>query len=1079
MTDTDIQSWLAGRGLNRFQRLFEQHAIDLDVLTSLTDADLSEMGIALGDRRRILGAIKGIAPVPTKRDGDTTERCQVTVLFCDLVGFTHFADQLDPEDLAPLTKRYMTTCQTVVERWGGHIANYMGDGLMAYFGWPQAHEDAAARAVFAGLDIVRDVAQLIGPDDAPLAARVGLSTGIVLVGQKMGEGELKLDSIFGTPPNLAARLEALAEPGEVLADAATRALVGDLQVMALQRGPQAIRGFRDPVEVFALRSPPAVMKPRRPLDWVAPVGRPAVVGRDDVLDQMTQLLTRMEPKQPATFMHVEGEAGIGKSHLVTHFLRQCDDEGLRVVPLQCWEYHSQSPMTPVIDYLNTKAGASPEASVADRKQAFERLALESRANPSLFVEDLGDLLGLAEKPEGVGPGTRRKCWYQALGQGLQALSFKKPLVMLIEDMHWADTATIDFLHYLAGLDKLNVFVLTTGRPGFCPDWADAERLDIRLKRLSASASDDLVRGVAATAELDETLLAQIVAASDGVPLFAAELTRAVLSQGSSALENDRLDIPPTLQGVLMARLASTGSAKPVAQFASCLGRVFHREVLHAASGQSARNIDEALNTLVNCHILEPAEGDQPGMFGFAHALLQEQAYESQPKSRRKTAHAAIARVLQSRPNANPLVLASHLTAAGSEWEAAQAWRKAAEAAVRKSAHREAVSLYSTALELVRKVPDQDGAILFETQVLLALGPLQLSLEGYGAETVQDIYDRARELSEQLNDPKERFTALGGQWLFHHMRAEYGRAAGLAKELVALATGMGAWATLEAQRATGATAFLRGDLATARRSFRAAIADPEQAQGSEVSIFGDTPRLACLCYLASTEWMMGNQVGSSIMADSALEDAVAHDQPFSLARALSFNSFTLHLQREFEALMELTDRCIQHSDKHEFPFHGGVARILKGWALVETGEPDGGRVLLDEGLDQYHQSKSRMLKGWFTTLSAEAALGAGDINQAQHLLDQADALIIQSGETISRPEVLRVQGRLARQTGDDRAAAAAFEDAYHTARRINATALALRAAELWREVDPEAEAHVIAARKRLDVGQAYLPQPSLA
>ncbi|MEM1302557.1 MAG: AAA family ATPase, partial [Pseudomonadota bacterium] len=906
-----------------------------------------------------------------------------------------------------------------------------------------AYEDAAARAVFAGLDIVREVGELIGPDDKPLAARVGLSTGLVLVGHKMGEGPLKVDSIFGTPPNLAARLEALAEPGEVLSDAATRALIKDLHVVSLRRGPQAIKGFRDAVEVFALRAPPAIMQPRRPMDWVAPAGRPDVVGRDDTLGCLRKLLTTMKPGQPARFVHVTGEAGIGKSHVATHFLRECDSQGMRVVPMQCWPYHTDSPMNPVIEYLNTKAGASPEASPDDRRQAFEKLAREAHADPSLFTQELGDLLGVADRPHGVGPETRRRSWYRALGGGLQALSQKVPVILLLEDMHWSDAATIDFLHYLAALEQLNVYVLTTGRPECLPDWAAGRRVDIALDKLSASASNDLVRGVAATAELDETVKRKIVAASDGVPLFAAELTRAVLSQGLASDGLDRFDIPSTLQGVLSTRLASTGSAKPVAQFAACLGRVFHREILHAASGQSAKVIDAALAKLVECQIIEPAEGDQPGVYGFSHVLLQERAYQSQPKSKRRATHAAIARVLQNRRNANAMLVASHLTAAGSDWDAAHYWRKAGDAAVRQSAHREAVSLYSTALELVRKVPHEDGAALFETQVLLALGPLQLSIDGYGAEVVQNTYDRARTLAETLDDRQQRFTAVGGQWLFHHMRADYAHASELALDLVDLASGLGAWATLEAQRAAGATAFLRGDLATARRSFRAAIADPEQANGNKASVFGDAPRLACLCYLASTEWMMGNADGSSIMADNALEDAVAHQQPFSLARALSFNSFTLHLQREFDALFDLTDRCIHLSDKYEFPFHGGVARIIKGWSLVETGSTEIGREMLQQGLDLYLQSRSRMLKGWFTTLAAEAALGAGQMDEAETLLEQADTLITQTGETISRPEVLRVQGRMAQVMGDMRAASAAYEDAYHTARRIRATALALR------------------------------------
>lgn len=1061
-----VENWLRAHGLEKYAPRFVEHEIGLDILGTLTDEDLREIGLPMGARKRVLKALSGNGAVPVaEARPDESERRHITVLFCDLVDYTGLTARMDPEDLGALMTGFVGTCRAEVARWGGQVGNYLGDGLLVYFGWPQAFEDAPQRAAHAALALIKATGRLRDPQGGPLQVRVGMATGLVLVGSKLKAGAGELDTVFGETPNLAARLETLAAPGEVLLDAATAALLPLGRFARSDLGAKKLKGLAQPVRVWRLDG--AERRNAAHPDQVLRLGEAPIEGRDAPLAQLGAHWRIAAAGQGLRLVTLAGEAGIGKSHMAAHFIRQCAADGGRVHELHCWPYNDNATLYPIVAWLYDRSGVRPTDPVEIRRAAFDRLATRIGIAPAVFLEGLGDLLDLAPPPAEHNAEMRRVAWFEATTAVLRAFCAEAPLLLVFEDMHWSDGLTERLIASLAeSCADLRLMILATTRPDAAPDWtglAAANHLD--LSRLSRDAAARMVDQLAAPRRLDPGVRDRIVDTSDGVPLFIAELTRDILDRAGEASDDGAaLTIPATLQGVLSARLDSAQSAKPAAQVASCIGRVFDTALLAQVMRLDATAVQSRIDALVDLALIEPLEGDA-GRYIFRHALIQEAAYQSQPRARRRTVHGRIADALATVEGADPRLLAHHLTTAERLEEAVARWHEAGDRAVRRSALGEANGLFRRGLDLLDRLPRARTHDRKRLALLLALGPVLSAHDGYGAETVGDLYAEAARLADDIGGSADRFAVRRGLWLYRQMSAQYAAAETAAQDMLALTAGEAADAAsaLEARRALGATAFMLGKLDVARQHLEAAIEGYAAGVGSgNAKLYGDDPGLACMAYLSSALWYLGDPEAARTCCADMLRMARELGHPFSMARSLTFSAFTYHLMEDYDLLLPTAEQAALHADRYEFPFHAGVGRILWGWGLCRQGASQRGWAIVEEGYRQYSVSGSHMLQPLYLSLMAGVFRNCGEHDRAWDYSQQAIAHLDRSQEDLVKPEVLRLHGELMAERGDRSGGLRLLRAAASLAGLQNSRFCALRALTSAVQLDPRRSAELARA-----------------
>jgi len=749
----NLQSWLSGIGLGSHADSFVSNGIDWDVLLELTEADLRELGLSLGDRKRLLRAVVGLrrdrpategaeaAPVAIAK---AAERRQITVMFVDLVGSTPMSEKLDPEDMREVLRVFHEGCAEAIDLEDGHIARYMGDGILVYFGYPRAHEDDAARAVRAGLGIVDGLAArneaLLARYDVRLQVRIGIHTGLVVVGE-VGAGSARdREAIVGETPNVAARLQGQAEPDTVVVSAATRRLIEGLFSFE-DVGSRALKGVSSLIRIFRV-----VQQAETPDRFTVRAGRglTPLVGRAAELDMLRQRWEQAREGEMRCVLLV-GEAGIGKSRVVHAFREGLTEQPHQIVRWHCSSYHRNSAFFPVITWLCRSLGIDP---LGDHARGVAKLG---EAIQSLEVADpdvprtLATLLGLAVEEgaaqEASGLAYRRRL-LDALSVTIRAMAQRQALFMVVEDAHWADPSTLDLLRELQErLAVCRLLVLVTARPEFRPDWHYPQFIQVNLDRLSRRDRQAMIEELTAGKALPDFVLDQIVVRTDGVPLFVEELTRTVLEEniwrdaGSHyELEGpfQGITIPDSLQGSLLARLDRLDSAaKEIAQIGATIGREFNRDLLRSVAQQEDELLDDGLEQLVAADIVQPVW--QPAIggkaFSFRHALIQDAAYQSLLLARRRQYHAAIARILPvDFPEiavAQPELVAQHLTSADQVEPAIEAWQRAADSAIHRGAYAEARAHALRGLDLARRLPDDALRARRAVPLLLVRGRVEI------------------------------------------------------------------------------------------------------------------------------------------------------------------------------------------------------------------------------------------------------------------------------------------------------------------------------------------------------------------
>ncbi len=768
----ELETWLARLGLAPLAPVLKANDIDLDILPALSEADLEKLGLSLGHRRKLLRAVgdlsatvsptsePGAEPPPCRSPGASAERRQLTVMFCDLVGSTALSRRLDPEDLSEVIRSYQDMVSGVVARHGGYVANFLGDGIVAYFGWPHADEDDAAQAIRAGLDAAEKVRQLLHGEGEPLRARVGIASGTVVVGDAETAGRRQTGAVAGDTPNLAARLQALAEPDQVVIDELTRQLVG-AGFLLEDLGPQALKGIAEPVRpsrVLAERAMESRFEARQ--DRLTPF-----IGREQ---EMALLLERFERAAAGEGQAVllSGEAGIGKSRLVQALCEHLSSRPHTRMRMQCSPFHTTSTLHPVIRHLEYAAGFQPEDGPEARLRKLEALLRQAGNDPAAGLAALGPLLLL---PVSDGPASleltveqRQARALQALVDQLLGLAAQRPVLFILEDTHWIDPATRELMaRTLARLAEARILMVITHRPDWQSDWARHPQVTaLTLNRLSRGQGAEIARAAAADA-LSEEIVARILQRADGVPLFIEELTRSVVETGDARGDSS---VPETLQASLLARLDRLGpEIKEIAQIAAVIGREFGSELLGRVAGKSRDALDPMIERLVASHIALPT-GAVPGRaFSFRHALIQDAAYQSLLLSRRRQYHSEIAHALEERfpeiAESQPELIAQHYTTAVAPEQAIAYWVKAGERALARSAFLEPLAHFEQALQLARSLPESPGQSRQMLNLLLRVGEAHLRVQHL--EAAAHTFNEAAGLARSLDSPADLARAALG------------------------------------------------------------------------------------------------------------------------------------------------------------------------------------------------------------------------------------------------------------------------------------------------------------------------------
>lgn len=807
----DIGEWLVALGLGKYANAFAENEIDFDVLPHLTDEDLKEIGIALGARRKLLAAVAHLAfqtesqPKPNSNRvvAAEAERRQLTVMFCDLAGSTALSERLDPEDLREVLRAYQEKCAEAVGRYDGYIAKYIGDGLLVYFGYPQAHEDDPQRAVRAGLEIVAEVDKLSerlrDSLNVKLAVHLGIHTGLVVVGEMGAGGERERMAIVGETPNIAARLEGLAQPGSVLISETTHGLTDGLFVCE-SLGAQSMKGISKPVQVYRVKEETGA---RSRFEAAASRGLMPLVGREQ---EMALLLDRWEQAKEGEGQVVllSGEAGIGKSRIARMLRDRVASEDHVRLRYQCSPYHTNSALHPIIEQLERAAGFVRDDSFDIRLNKLQSLLSQATIDSAQFVPLLAALLSIPTgdrfAPLDMSAEVQKERTLAALIDQMNGLAAQRPILILFEDAHWIDPTSQELLDLMVDrTQSIKALTLITYRPVYDAPWGGHPHVtSLTLNRLGRRQSQRMVGALTAHKPLPDEVLDQILAKTDGVPLFVEELTRTVLEAGLLREEKDRyeltaplptLAIPATLHDSLMARLDRLSPIKEIAQTAAAIGREFSHELLSRVSSATDDELADAIAQLANAELIFRRGTKPHAIYIFKHALVRDAAYESLLKSKRQELHGHIAQIIEhdypERIEEEPELLAYHFTEAGLAEPAIAYWKKAGLRAMERSGNVEAVAHLTKGLELFLTLADASERPQDELSLQAPLGSALTSAKGYSAPETGEALARARDLCRKVGNTPRTFEVLYGVWNYHFVAGEVRNAYEIAEECLNL------------------------------------------------------------------------------------------------------------------------------------------------------------------------------------------------------------------------------------------------------------------------------------------------------
>jgi predicted ATPase/class 3 adenylate cyclase len=1078
---TGIAEWLASIGLGEYAQRFGDNAIDLSVLRDLTEQDLKDLGVLLGHRRKMLRAIAelkgdvlrtsqaGTKPAP--RDG--AERRQLTVMFCDLVGSTALSARLDPEDLRVVIGAYLACVAEVIARNEGVIARYMGDGVLAYFGYPQAHEDDAEQATRAGLALVDAVANLQTDIAAGLQVRVGIATGMVVVGDLTGEGAAKEQGVIGETPNLAARLQALAEPGTVLISESTHRLTdGHFDYRNL--GSVALKGWVEPIPAWQVLGATGV---ESRFEAQHKTRLTPLIGRDEEFELLLrrwQLAKRGE----GCVVVLTGEPGIGKSHIALALEERLESEPHITLRHFCSAHHTNSALYPFIRQLERASRFERSDSPAEKFAKLEALLKRSGADADRVVAPLANLLSLPlndryHVPE-MSPQKRKEMTLAALLAQLGGLAARQAVFVIFDDVHWADPTSLELLTLtLEQVQRLPVLLLITARPEFTPPWpGHAHMTTVSLTRLNRNDGAALIGRVTGGKTLPKEVMNQILARTDGVPLFVEELTKSVLETGLLKERDDHyvlshplpsMAIPTTLHASLMARLDRLAPVREVAQIGSVVGREFSYELLSTVAGLPKEALEEALAQLVRSELVF-CRGQLPqAVYTFKHALVRDAAYSGLLRSRRAALHATIADAFEQRfpeiVEAQPETLAHHLTEAGLFEKAEAYWLQAGKKAAVRSANLEAIAHLERGIEALGHLPDGRRKDRLELDFQFVLGTCLIATQGPASNKAMATFSRARELCERLGGPPEQLQVMFWLTTASVIRGELPLAQEMIVALLQLTEARGDRpALLNAMRGQAMIRLFMGHASAARELLERAV-EAFNASSEEERLAaraaGQDAGVADLALMSWSLWLLGHADTAITRLVAAIQRADAIDHPHSQAYACYYASVLHALRGEFLTAQGYAERCLTLSEEHGFRQWRGLAHAIRGICVSLLDPSSGALEEIRAALDEYRSAGYQLGITALYVLLCPALLSSHKYEAALEMIEQGLATVNRNSERIFEAELYRLKARALLVHGAPEArieAQSLLDQALTTARSQRAKALELRAtkdlAALW-------------------------------
>jgi class 3 adenylate cyclase/predicted ATPase len=1021
-------------------------------------------------------------------------------MFCDLVGSTALSAQLDPEDLREVVRQYQQTCAEVLHRHEGYIAQYLGDGLLVYFGYPSAHEDDARRAVRAGLEIIGALRGQETGDGGrirrqPLQVRIGIHTGLVVVGE-IGSNEKRELLALGETPNVAARIQGLAEPNTIIISAATQRLIGG-QFECQPFGSHLLKGIDTPIAVYHVQSERQSGGYLEGRTTLTPL-----VGREQEIGLLFDRWEQVKEGRGQVVL-LSGEPGIGKSRLAYTLREHVTSEGSLLFEARCSPYHQHSALYPLIDVLQRILLFTQQESDDEKVRKLERaLVLYNMKETLPFFTALFSLPTSSQyTPLNLTPQKQKERTLQALLQLLVAQAERQATVSVWEDLHWADPSSLEFLTLLVEqIPTTKLLLVLTFRPEFTLPWKPHSHItQLTLNRLGKRQVEAMIEKVGMGKELSLEVIEQIHIKTDGVPLFVEELTKSVIesvesigsigSIGSPHRTSLQLAIPATLQEALLARLDRLSTARQIAQLGATLGREFSYELLRAVAPVSATDLQTSLSKLVEAEILYQRGVGEHARYFFKHALIQDTAYQSLLKSTRQQYHQQIARVLENRfPDTKatqPELLAHHYTEANLIEQAIPYWQQAGQKSTQRSAHAEAISYLTKGLEMLKTLPDTPERTQQDLTLQIALGESLIVMKGFAAPEVEQAYTRAQEICRQVGETPQLFSVLEGLSSFYMVRTEYKTSHKLRSQCLTLAQRLQDPALLlRAHQELGGCLCMYGEFATALEHFDQAIAlyNPQQ---HHLLAFRKvySQNLGAWAQLA-----LGYSDQAQKRNHEALILARELPSPFERAYAL-FHTAIFHLyRREGPTAQELSEEAITLATELGFSMILAWATITRGWALAEQGEEEEGIAQMRQGLAALRSTGAELSRPVWLGAMAEACGKVGQVEEGLSLLVEALAAVDKTGECLSEVELHRLRGELTLQQENQKAkgkrqkseipdpksqilepqleAEACFLKAIEIAQRQQAKSWELRAstslARLWQQQGKRVEAHKLLA-----------------
>ena len=983
------------------------------------------------------GAVATVAPRVE------AERRHLTVVSCDFVGLRDLATRLDPEELRTVIGACHACCYQAAARWDGTVARFADDGATIHFSYPQAHEDDAERAVRAGLDLIARIKRLEAGRNIALATRIGIATGLVVLGElsgASGNGTAHDRAAFGQAPALAAALRSVTEPDTVLIAASTHGLLGGLfEYQAV--GPLALDGFPSTVPAWLITSANVV---ESRFDALHKTRLTPFSGREEELALLLRQWCKARAGEGRVVL-ISGEPGIGKSRIVAH-LAECITEQERYTRLlyQCSPYYRDTslyPFTGQLERYAVIASDDPPTRRLDKLEAIVAIRGPSRQSAMpLLAALLAIPTGERYPPITLTPMQQRRQTLAALLDQLEALAQRQPVLLVFEDVHWADPTSIELLDLMVERTRrLAILTLITFRPEFEPSWAGLANVSaLTLQRLGRRDVQAIVGGVAEGRTLPSEVMEQIVSKADGVPLFIEELTKAILESGLLTKDESSyqlsgplplLAIPLTLQDLLMARLDRLGPAKEIAQIGAAIGREFPYDLLRAVARIDDMALRDALDRLEVAELASSRGKPPKAVYTFKHALVQDAAYGTLLRSRRQHLHGEITSTIeQAFPEIvemQPEILARHCAEAGLGEKAQEYWRAAGEQAVRRASNREAIGHFRQALALNEKLPPDIGRSRAELAILSQLGPALMSVHGFSAPEVGVVFERAVDLARQLESSVDLAPPLAGLWLFHTARGQFCRSNEITNELFNIARTLDdPDILLQAHHCAWPIRLLRGEISDAKAHADAGLSlyDETRHARHRFLYLGHDPAVCALSIKAISQWLLGHPAQGLRLEKEAIDLARRLQHAPSLAHALWHVCQAQVARNDATAVMATATELLALSEEHGITQTRAVTLVFLGWAVGQTKDVTQGVQRLEDGLIAFNRLGHRTHRCLATCLLAETYFTSGRYESGIEQANRALAASSEIGDRWFLPQIYMTHARLLQQVSPNANAA---------------------------------------------------------